>query len=92
MDILNLIQVQITEIRQNNPPDYLDAILVHLERAYLYYEKGSNDSYYYNDVVYRTNQAYEGSLREAYKVLYNKTSDQVAKKSPYEIEVYLKTD
>lgn len=92
MDILNLIQVQITEIRQNNPPDYLDAILVHLERAYLYYEKGSTDSYYYNDVVYRTNQAYEGSLREAYKVLYDKTSDQVAKKSPYEIEVYLKTD
>lgn len=92
MNLLTLIQEQIASIRQTTAPDYLDAVKVHLERAFRYYEEGAADSCYYNDVVYRANQAYEGALKEAYQVLENVSPSDVAKKVPREIERYLKTD
>ncbi len=44
------------------------SVMVHIDRAERYYRqaKKQNDEQYYTDVVYRTNQAYEGMLKTAY--------------------------
>ena len=43
----------------------------------------------FNDVVYRTNQAFEGALKEAYVVL---TGEAAGRKTPNDIEKYLETN
>jgi hypothetical protein len=49
-------------------------VIQHVERAEIYLIKGRDekDSAYFNDVIYRTNQAYEGILKEAYGLLAGK--------------------
>lgn len=89
MDVLKLIKSQISQIKESDNSVFLDAIKVHLERAEYYYNSGKKDSNFFNDVIYRTNQAYEGALKEAYKVLAGKTQDDVLKSTPYKIESYL---
>jgi hypothetical protein len=61
-----------------------------LDRAEIYYQSGKKDAHYYNDVVYRTNQAFEGALKEAYKVLGGKTDEETTRKTPNDIEKYFK--
>jgi hypothetical protein len=90
MDVLKLIENQIDEIKKEGHSSFLDTIFNHLGRAEKYYSDGKSDPHYYNDVVYRTNQAFEGALKESYKVLGNKTDEETLKKSPHEIEKYLK--
>lgn len=90
MDVFKNIKKQVEHIKSEGHSPYLDLILNHLERAEIYYEKGSSDEHYYNDVVYRTNQAFEGALKEAYKVLGGKSDEQVSKTTPNNIEKYLK--
>lgn len=90
MDILKLIEEQIKDIKKDSSSNFLDLIYNHLDRAEIYFNSGRSDDHFYNDVVYRTNQAYEGSLKEAYKVLVNKTDEEVSKKTPNEIERYFK--
>ncbi|OJU79041.1 MAG: hypothetical protein BGO09_10550 [Bacteroidetes bacterium 47-18] len=90
MDILKLIEEQIKHIKKDSASSYLDLIYNHLNRAEIYFNNGKQDDHFYNDVVYRTNQAYEGALKEAYKILVNKTDEEVSRKTPNEIEKYLK--
>lgn len=89
MDIFKEIEQQIISIKENDSNDYLNSILIHIARAEQYYILGKNDSDYFNDVIYRSNQAYEGALKESYKVLAEKSVDEVLRKSPNEIEQYL---
>ncbi|MDO6493085.1 MULTISPECIES: hypothetical protein [unclassified Cellulophaga] len=88
MNIFDRIQKQIQEITETESSIFLDSVSLHLERAEYYYNLGENDSYYYNDVIYRTNHAFEGALKEAYKILANKTNEEVTKQTPYKIEKY----
>jgi hypothetical protein len=90
MDIVEEIKKQVTQLKSDGHSSYVNQVVVHLDRAELYYKKGEEDDNYFNDVVYRTNQAYEGALKEAYKVLGDKIETQVIKSSPNEIEIYLK--
>tara|TARA_R110002050_G_scaffold109799_5_gene221571 strand:+ start:20024 stop:20968 length:945 start_codon:yes stop_codon:yes gene_type:complete len=92
MDVLKQINKQIEEIKSEGHSAYLDLIYNHLDRAEVYYQKGENDEHYYNDVVYRTNQAFEGALKEAYKVLGGKSDEQIARVTPNKIEKYLKDE
>lgn len=92
MDILNEIQLQITSIKKIDGSSYLDSILTHIDRAEIYYNKGKKDSNFFNDVIYRSNQAYEGALKESYKVLADKTQEEVLRKSPNEIEKFFETN
>ena len=57
----------------------LAAVIRHVERAENYLGKGRDerDSDYFNDVIYRTNQAYEGILKEAYGLLAGKDSGRL---------------
>lgn len=88
MDILNEIRSQINSISQITNSSYLDSVLTHISRAEYYYIKGKEESDYFNDVIYRTNQAYEGALKESYKVLADKNDEEVIKKTPNDIEKY----
>ncbi len=88
MNIFERIQKQIKKITESESSIFIDSVSLHLERAEHYYKLGENDSYYYNDVIYRTNQAYEGALKEAYKVLAEKSNEDVIKQTPYKIEKY----
>lgn len=90
MDVLKIIEEQIDGIKKASTSNYLDLIFNHLDRAEMYFMKGKQDDHYYNDVVYRTNQAYEGSLKEAYKVLVGKSDEEVSRKTPNDIEKYFK--
>lgn len=91
MDLTIYIKHQIVRIKEleNNLP--IDMILNHLERAELFYNLAikENDENYYTDVIYRTNQVFEGALRIAYMVLSEKTEAQTLKKRTIDIEEYL---
>lgn len=90
MDILKEIEKQITSIKVEDNSVYLDQIYNHIDRAEKYYLQGQVDEHYYNDVIYRTNQAFEGALKEAYKVLAAKTEEELQKTTPYKIENHFK--
>lgn len=90
MDILKEIEKQINSIKIEDNSIYLNQIFIHLDRAETYYKQGQNDQNYFNDVIYRSNQAYEGALKEAYKVLASKTDEELSKTTPHKIETHFK--
>ncbi len=85
MDTLKLLNKKIEQIKSEEYMIDLSYIIVHISRAEKYFELGreKKEPEYYNDVIYRTNQAYEGGLRCAYKILLEKDH---ALKSTYQIE------
>lgn len=90
MNILELIREQIHHIRELSSDISLEAVLVHLERAEVFYEYGKKgDDHFFTDVVYRTNQAFEGSLKQSYMILADKSEEQASSKTPNEIENFL---
>lgn len=62
--------------------------MLHIERAETYWERAKHESdiVLFTDVIYRTNQAFEGMLKEAYSVLAEKKPSRIA---PHKIEEYL---
>lgn len=92
MNVLKEIEAQINSIKKIDSSTYLDAIFAHIERAEFYYNSGITDSNFFNDVIYRSNQAYEGALKESYKVLAEKTADEVLKKTPNDIENFFEKE
>lgn len=91
MDLTISIKHQIVRIKELDSNLPIDLILNHLERAELLYNLAikENDENYYTDVIYRTNQVFEGALRIAYMVLSEKTEAQTLKKRTVDIEEYL---
>lgn len=69
----------------------LKAVLLHIETAFAHCARGesSGDDTAFTDAIYRANQAFEGSVKEAYRVL---TGNDPAKKKPYEIEKFLEAN
>lgn len=93
MDIHKKIETQIEEIRADEDSNFIDSLGTHLERAELYYNQGINeDEQFFNDVIYRANQAYEGALKEAYKILGGKTEKKAFRETPNNIEDYFKNN
>ena len=74
MDTLKEIKLQINSIKKVDSSNYLDSIFTHVDRAEFYYKQGKIDTNFFNDVIYRSNQAYEGALKESYKVLAGKNT------------------
>ena len=64
------------------------AVSRHIEVAERYLNRGrvEREDDLFNDVIYRTNQAFEGMLKEAYTVL---TDQDGSKVTPFEIESHL---
>lgn len=89
MDVLKLIKKQVEQaLSIDDSIVGLESVITHIERAEYLLELGNDedDNHFYTDVIYRTNHAYEGILKEAYISLTGKTIKNV---TPYQIEDYL---
>lgn len=62
--------------------------MIHVEAAFKHLSRGQDlaDESLFTDAIYRTNQAFEGSIKEAYRVL---AGSDPAKLRPFDIENYL---
>jgi hypothetical protein len=88
MDLLSLIRTQINSLPAGPHQVGLKSVLHHIETAYKHFARGQSDGdeSFFTDTIYRTNQAFEGSAKEAYRVLAGKDP---AKMRPYDVEQYL---
>ncbi len=87
MDLLDIIQTAVSRFPDGYKNSGIDAVILHIERAEKYWKsaKEENDEIMFTDVIYRTNQAFEGALKEAYFVLAGKDPSQT---TPHKIEQY----
>ena len=88
MDLLNEMAIKFKKISDHSTSDGIGAALRHMEVAERHWLRArkEQDEDLLNDVIYRTNQAFEGMLKEAYSVLTNQDNKRV---TPYEIEQHL---
>jgi hypothetical protein len=86
MDLLKLIKEK-ADYFLNSTEDFgVASVIKHIEIAERHFEGGkAGDEYLFNDVIYRSNQAFEGVLKEAHRILKGENSGDV---SPYKIEKY----
>ncbi|WP_422105069.1 hypothetical protein [Winogradskyella sp.] len=90
MDALNPVKEQVERINTLRSNLNLNSVITHIERANLFFERGKKeyDEQYFTDVVYRTNQAFEGCSRQGYMVLAGKSEEQAQDIKAYQIESY----
>lgn len=90
MDLLKEIKEKVSANPSWNGASGIESVLVHIEIAERHHHraKKERDEHLYTDVIYRTNHAFEGILKEAYLTLAEKPSDRL---TPHEIEEYLLT-
>jgi hypothetical protein len=87
LDILEILRNQLNLLPEGLHILGLRSVLRHVEVAHLHYARGqTGDESAFTDAIYRTNQAFEGSIKEAYRVLASKDPQDT---TPYEIESYL---
>jgi hypothetical protein len=89
MNILNIIKEKVNRVPEENSVG-LKAVILHVDTAekYLFRAKEENDDNQFTDVIYRTNHAFEGILKEAYTIL---TKKDASRETPNNIEKYLST-
>lgn len=84
MDLLKLIKSKTNSFKGTPSELGVDAVVHHIEISESHFELGkTNGEHLYTDVIYRTNQAFEGALKEAYHIL---TGEDPSNKSPFQIE------
>jgi len=88
MDLVDTLRKKIVVLEEGEYIPGLKAVLLHIETAFRHLARGQecDDDTAFTDAIYRTNQAFEGSVKEAYRVL---AGQDPAKKRPYDIENYL---
>lgn len=71
MDLNSLIEKKISSLPNNIDAKSFRSILNHIQVAENHFQRATEENieYLFNDVIYRTNQAFEGGLREAYRLL-----------------------
>jgi hypothetical protein len=91
MDLLKLIIDKTGKFTGTQFQVGLESVIHHIEIAEKHHVRGKieNDDFLFTDVIYRTNHAFEGILKEAYSLLTGKESN---KKSPYQIEKYFESN
>jgi hypothetical protein len=86
MDLLEEIRRKTSVFTGTEHRPGIQAVLMHIEVAEKHFSNGRlGDDYFFSDVIYRTNQAFEGALKEAYKVLTGKNAESL---TPHKIEKY----
>lgn len=85
MDIIAILRKKISLLDSGEYSAGLKATLSHIETAFRHLTRGQKDEDQtaFTDAVYRTNQAFEGAIKEAYRVLTKKSPKNVR---PYDIE------
>ncbi|GDY36273.1 hypothetical protein [Acidovorax sp. NB1] len=91
MDIVELLRKKIATLDDGDYILELRAVQLHIETAFRHLSRGqeTSDDTAFTDAIYRTNQAFEGSIKEAYRVL---AGQDPARKRPFDIENYLETE
>ncbi len=86
MDLLKLLKDKADYFISLDEDQGISSIVSHIEVAERHYTSGKQgDDYLFNDVIYRSNQAFEGALKEAYRIITGKIEDKI---TPYKIEQY----
>lgn len=87
MDLLNEIERKMPTLDEHGAADGVRSVVRHIRAAerYLLRGRAENDEELFNDVIYRTNQAFEGILKEAYAIIANMGGSRL---SPHQIEEY----
>ncbi|MEA3008914.1 MAG: hypothetical protein QOJ91_606 [Sphingomonadales bacterium] len=89
MNIVELLEEAVKDLPSGEYSVGLNAIVRHVKAAIRHLERDKAfDPDTCTDAIYRMNQAYEGSLKEAYRVLAEKDPSGL---SPFQIEGYLET-
>jgi hypothetical protein len=85
MDLADTLRKKIGVLEDGEYVPGLKAVLLHIETAFRHLSRGqeTDDDTAFTDAIYRTNQAFEGSIKEAYRVL---AAQDPAKKRPFDIE------
>jgi hypothetical protein len=88
MDLVAALRSKISELEEGEYTPGLEAVLLHVETAFRHFSRGqeSDDKTAFTDAIYRDNQAFEGSIKEAYRVL---AGGDPSGKRPFDIETYL---
>jgi hypothetical protein len=91
MDIAEKLRLAVKELPEGDHTPGLTAIVRHVEAAIRHYDRAgsSDDEDAYTDCIYRTNQVYEGSLKEAYRIL---SGEVQPRKTLFDIERYFYGD
>ena len=87
IDILKELNERLQQLDGQPMFDGIKAATRHIEVAEKHYNRAiqEHDEEAFNDVIYRTNQAFEGMLKEAYEITTGKTGKGV---TPNKIEKY----
>jgi len=87
MDLVALLRRQIAALPLGADRPGLEAVVSHVDCAFRHRQRGIDtaDDTLFSDAIYRCNHAFEGSMKEAYRVITGKDPDKV---TPYEIESY----
>lgn len=88
MNLLTILEEKIESAGDGSHSPGLKAVLIHVQAAVAHRNRGisSGDDTLFTDTIYRSNQAFEGGLKEGYRVLSLKDP---SKKTPNQIEQYL---
>ena len=88
MDFIEAIRDKRNEFESLRDPSGVDIVLRHLDVAERHFERArkAGDSDLFTDVIYRTNQVFEGILKELFIVL---SGDEAHRLRPFDIETYL---
>lgn len=86
MDLLEIVKSKVKTFEGSSFKLGIDAVVHHIEISESHFHQAkSSGEHLFTDVIYRTNQAFEGALKEAYRVIKNENPER---KSPFEIEKY----
>jgi len=85
MNLLRILRSKIDVLEEGDYISGLRAVLLHIETASRHLSRGQEqeDETAFTDAIYRTNQAFEGSLKEAYRVLAGRNPER---ERPFDIE------
>ena len=88
LDLVETLRNKIDVLDHGDHTAGLRAVLNHIVVAFRHLERGKSDKdeTAFTDAIYRSNQAFEGGVKEAYRVLTNRDP---SKKTPFQIEEYL---
>src|SRR6266478_6573129 len=88
MDLLKILKNRVATLPDGEYTAGLSAVIKHVEvgTRHLKRAQRSKDDSAFTDAIYRSNQAFEGSLKEAYRVLAGKDP---SRESPNSIASYL---
>ncbi|WP_316214655.1 MULTISPECIES: hypothetical protein [unclassified Bradyrhizobium] len=88
MDIQDILDNKIKQLAAGTHDVGLRAVRSHIEAAVRHFVRGQAepDETLFTDVIFRCNQAFEGSIKEAYRVIAGKNPDHV---KPFDIEQFL---